>query len=145
MRGAQPGQLGAQRVVVGLPVSRAAFVDFDRVGLLAVQVQVLLAKGVQRQQAGRVLPGVEVAVLGRTVQVDHVARVRGHQRARAHRTHEVVEPRQVPVGVGAQQCGRRHALRDAQRDVGSGMGERHQQRDVARGQRAGVGSHGEVV
>ena len=119
--------------MVGPPEALAALVALGGVGRLAGQVERLLAEGVHGQQAGHVLPRVEALVLRRAVQVDHVARiVRGDHR-RAHRVHELVQARQVPVDVALQRR-RRQAPLERVRDQRAGVRDGDQQRRRAPGQ-----------
>jgi hypothetical protein len=125
---AQARQFLAQRIVVRLPVPCAPLVALAGVGGLARQVQRLLAEGVHRQQAGDILPRVQALVLRRAVQVDDMAGEVRRQHRRAHRPGELVQPRQVPVDIGALQGRRRHAALERVRDERAGVRERHQQR-----------------
>jgi hypothetical protein len=94
-------ELGLQLAVVRLPDGVTALGDFlvaRHVGGVGIHRRVV--EGVDRTQAGDALAGVQAGAVRRTVQVDHVARVRGREHRGAQRVGEVVELLEVPVGVG---------------------------------------------
>ena len=59
----------------------------------------LLSVGRQPAQFGHALARIEAGTIGRTVQIDDIARMRGDQNGCAQRLGEVVELRHMPVGV----------------------------------------------
>jgi hypothetical protein len=94
-------------------------------------IQRRLVEGVDRHEPGRILPRVEVLVVGRTIQVDDVARMRRHQDRRAKLRGESVQPLEVPVAIVDEARVRRHRRGDVVGDVGARMRNRDQQRQRA--------------
>ena len=82
-------------------------------------------------QAGLGLAGIQAGVVGRTVQVHHVARIARAQHRRAQRPGPAVQRVQVPVGVARAQAGSVMRARAALRAAGCPGGDGDQQRRVA--------------
>ena len=78
MLGAYAVQLSAQLCVVRRPDSLTAGGDFGLVRHITCCVDGRVVKRIDRAQARDALAGVEARTIGRAVQIDHVARMRGH-------------------------------------------------------------------
>jgi hypothetical protein len=127
----QARQLGAQLGVIRAPVAFQAPCDFGLVGHAALLVQAFAPEGVDRAEAGRVQPRIQVRILGRPVQVDDIARPAGRQGRDAEAPGKGVEFGQVPVGVGFRQRAGRHVRGHLVGNVGAHVGHRQQHRCVA--------------
>ena len=75
----QARDLALQRVVIRQPVTVATAHDLVVAGQRVRRIQRRLVERVDRHEPGRVLPGIQVLVVGRAVQVDDVTRVRRHE------------------------------------------------------------------
>ncbi|MCY1219687.1 hypothetical protein D9M72_316720 [compost metagenome] len=146
--GLQSRQFRSQRLMVWAPDRGAARGDFRVVGAVAaIGVQRRLVEGVDRAQAGGVLAGIQVGIVGRAVQVDHVARMRGDQHRGAEFAGKAVQAFQVPVGVGHGAGLGGEALRDRSRQVRADVRHRYQQRARAamQGEGGGIGGEGHCL
>ena len=130
VEGLDARKLGLQCVVVGLPIQRTplhALLDIRRCAAL---VQRFARKKAGGAELGVGRAGVHGRVVGRAVQVNHVARSAGRKHARAHALCKSVEAGQMPIGVlhieGSRHITRlqfsgdvRAAVRDAQQQRGT--------------------------
>ncbi|KAG1441850.1 hypothetical protein G6F57_018594 [Rhizopus arrhizus] len=121
-------QLFAQLGVIGLPIGLQAVRALGVRQHGVVLVERVAAERLGRAQAGLGLAGVQAFVIGRAVQVHHIARIPRTAHRRAQRLRELVQRVQVPVGIAGLQAQRRHlrALRGG--DLAAQMGNGEQQR-----------------
>ena len=143
--GAEAREFFAQRRVIRTPVAPHALADLVGRRCPALAVHRRAAELQRRAQAGGVLARVQRGVVGRTVEIDHVARIARHQHRCAQFTRERVQPRHMPVGVGygARRVG--HARGDGGRDFAAVVRQADQQRRGAAMESVGVGGHSPVI
>ncbi len=133
--------------MVRAPDGVAARGDFIVGGQAAgVGVDRRLVEGIDRAQAGGVLAGVEIGVVGRAVQVHHVARVGCHQDGGAELAREIVQAFKMPVGIGHGACLGGQPVGHGGRQVGAHVRHRHQHRARAamQGESGSIGREGHV-
>ena len=130
MHGAQPREFARQRLVIGPPPAFAAGGDLLARGR-HIPPHRLAAEGLGGHQPGRRHARVQARAVGRAVQVDHIARLRRDHDRGAERGDEVVDDRQVPVGVGKRGGLRGEAGGDVRGQAGADVRHRHQQRRIA--------------
>ena len=120
MRRADPLDLGRQRGVIGRVEGRRAGAAISAASGAALPQSGAPSKSVSGHQPGGVLAGIEACAGRIAVGVDHVAVEGGAHRGRA-RQQPVIEPVDMPVGVGERPAAvvqrRQHILGD----MGAGM------------------------
>ncbi|KAG0750671.1 hypothetical protein G6F24_015057 [Rhizopus arrhizus] len=145
VRGREAIQLFAQLGVIGLPIGLQAVRALGVRQHGVVLVERVAAERLGRAQAGLGLAGVQAFVIGRAVQVHHIARIPRTDHRRAQRLRELVQRVQVPVGIAGLQAQRRHLRALRVGDLAAQMGNGDQQRggaaaemiDVAQGKTPG--------
>ena len=110
-------EFAAQLLVIRAPPGFEPLRHFGVGHALAVAIDRRAVEGLRRAQARGGLAGIETGVVGRPVQVDDVARMRGLQHRGAQLAGKVVQPVEVPVGVGHAPGFVGQALGDRRRNV----------------------------
>ncbi|MCY1280887.1 hypothetical protein D9M70_296820 [compost metagenome] len=128
--GLHPRQLVGNRLVVRRPDLRQVARALRGRRLLAFAIERLAVEQRRRVEAGG-RGGVERRVVGRAIEVDDVARILRRQGARPQIGGEIVEARDVPVGVGEVPAGRHHAGFHRRGQVRAGVRHADQQRRTA--------------
>ena len=121
-------QFPFQLVVIRPPVPLAPRGHLALARQLAGQVNDRPRNRVDRYEARRVLARVEIGVVRRPVQIDHVPRMRRDEHRSAEIVEEVVETVDVPVGVGQRDRRLGEPGANLRRDVGAGVRHRDEQR-----------------
>ena len=125
------GEFPFEPLVIGQPVGRQARLHF----LVGRRLAVLVKGGAReirlRHKPGGDLAGVERRVVGRPVEIDHVAGPDRLEHRNAEFGGEVVKPVEMPVGVRPGEAAVGHARLDPGRDRGAHMGNAHEQRRIA--------------
>ena len=132
MAGDQGPQGRGELVVEGLPIRGEPGGDFRRGGLPAVLIQAPAVEGLERADAGLAPARVERRAVGRTVEVDHIARVGRQEQRGAETEGEAVELGNMPVRVRQIEGIRREARRDVGGQVGARVRKADQQRQGTR-------------
>ena len=126
-----------QRVVVRIEIVLDPICDLAVARCLPRPVQRRLREAAQRTQFRGGGAGIQRSPAGIAVQVDDIARVARPQRAGAQNLGEVVELRQVPVGIRNRERHLGVALGPIRRQLGTGMRHADQQRGITQVQRVG--------
>ena len=126
----QPGKFACEGSMIGLPPLLTTPGDFGLIGR-AIGVEQLAPEGLGRHQAGGGHAGIQARAVGRSIEVDDIPRLRGHQQRGTHLAHEIVDQRQMPVGVGQRQGRRVDPGDQIGRQAGADMRHRHHQGGVA--------------
>ena len=114
--------------MVRAPVALDARLDFLTRRLLAGTINRRIAELDDGAQSGRVLARVQGLVIGRTIQIDDVARIGRDDQRRTQLARKGVQPRNVPVRIRHVPRFRRHSLRDVIRQRGAVVRQGQQQR-----------------
>ncbi len=101
----------------------------------------MAVEGIDRTQAGSVLSRIQIGVVRRAIEIDHIARMGGDYHRRANFFQKIIQRFQMPVGIGQLECGVGHADGYVFRHMGAHMGHRYQQRRsaLAKFERGGEG------
>ncbi len=110
--------------MIGAPDALEPLCDL-RGSRIRAAIERLAVEGIGGAELRRVAARVEVLSVGRAVDVDHVARELRAHHGRIERAEEIVEARQVPVGIGPAHRAVVERAADAARNERPGMRHRN--------------------